>query len=74
METLLKTEINFEPYHEDNEVSHPLEDLSFEEIEHHMLDIGITYPGYDDYRYDKKTKSLRYGNSMGWYDLIGIKF
>lgn len=73
METLLKTGINHENAYEDNELHHPLEDLSFEEIERHMLDLRLQYPNYDDYRYDRITKAHGYGAETAWYDLVGIK-
>lgn len=73
MKVLLETDINFENAHEDNDVTHPLAELSYLEIERHFLGILEKYQGYDDYVYEKNERYHGYGAITGWYELYGIK-
>lgn len=68
---VLEDKINFENAHEDNDLTHPLEDFTFEEIKELMTEVESKYPGYDSYWFEKCSKSYGYGARTGWYELRG---
>lgn len=70
---ILQTKINFEQYAEDVEPEHPFEDLDFDQIKKHIIEIEKKYPNHKNFYYEKDWESLRYGAMIAWYDLIGYE-
>jgi hypothetical protein len=66
---VLETEINLEKYHEDHAVDHPFSSMSFQEVKEHMAMVEAKYPEYQSFAYVYNCKYLKYGASMGWYEL-----
>lgn len=68
---VLEDRLNFENAHEENDVVHPLENMTIQEIKDHIADLERWYAGYEGLHYEKCWKSFGYGAMTGWYELRG---
>lgn len=81
-ETVLESELNYEPFAEEKCPIDPIEKLviatdSIREMEErvfiHLQELEEKYPDYIDFRYVYDEKTHETGGKSGWYNLVGIK-
>lgn len=81
-ETVLESELNYEPFAEDKSPIDPIEKLvmnieSLREMEEkvfiHFQELEEKYPDYIDFRYVYEEKDHATGGKSGWFNLVGIK-